>query len=156
TRSHLEHVNRLAAGFATALGLDAAERETLLLASVLHDVGKIAIPDAILRKPGQLNAYERGLIRRHPVFGAMLIEHIPGFADAAVAVRHHHERYDGDGYPNRLAGEAIPRSARIVTLRDAFSAMTIDRPYHKGRSVEEAVAELRRCAGTQFCPAMVE
>ena len=156
TRSHLEHVNRLASGFATALGLERDDRETLLLASVLHDVGKIAIPDSILRKPGKLTAHERSLIRRHPVFGAMLIEHIPGYAGAAVAVRHHHERFDGDGYPYRLAGDAIPRSARIVTLIDAFSAMTIDRPYHKGRSVEEAIAELRRCAGTQFCPATVE
>lgn len=156
TRSHLEHVNRLAAGFATALGLERDERETLLLASVLHDVGKIAIPDSILRKPGKLSPHERALIRRHPVFGAMLIEHIPGFAGAAIAVRHHHERYDGDGYPYRLAGEAIPWSARIVTLIDAFSAMTIDRPYHKGRSVEEAIVELRRCAGSQFCPATVD
>ena len=156
TRSHLEHVNRLASGFATALGLEREERDTLLLASVLHDVGKIAVPDSILRKPGKLAPHERALVRRHPVFGAMLIEHIPGFAGAAVAVRHHHERYDGDGYPYRLAGEAIPRSARIVTLLDAFSAMTIDRPYHKGRSVEEAIAELRRCAGSQFCPSTVE
>jgi HD-GYP domain-containing protein (c-di-GMP phosphodiesterase class II) len=156
TRSHLEHVNRLASGFATALGLSAAERDTLLLASVLHDVGKIAIPDSVLRKPGKLSAEERALVRRHPVLGATLIEHIPGFADAAVAVRHHHERFDGQGYPYGLAGPAIPLSARIVTLLDAFSAMTIDRPYHKGRSVEDAVAELRRCAGTQFCPSMVE
>jgi len=156
TRSHLEHVNRLASGFATALGLSTAERETLLLASVLHDIGKIAIPDSVLRKPGKLTADERALVRRHPVLGAMLIEHIPGFSDAAVAVRHHHERFDGQGYPYGLIGSAIPLSARIVTLLDAFSAMTIDRPYHKGRSVEEAVAELRRCAGTQFCPSMVE
>jgi HD-GYP domain-containing protein (c-di-GMP phosphodiesterase class II) len=86
----------------------------------------------------------------------MLIEHIPGFADAAAAVRHHHERYDGTGYPEGLAGDAIPLAARIVTLTDAFSAMTVDRPYHKGMKVAEAVAELRRCAGTQFCPWLVE
>ena len=156
TRKHLEHVNRLASEFANDLGLQAADRDALLLAGVLHDVGKIAIPDSILRRPGSLNAEERDLVRRHPVIGAMLIEHIPGFGGAAVAVRHHHERYDGAGYPDGLAGEDIPSIARIVTLIDAFSAMTVDRPYHKGRSVDEAIAELRRCAGTQFCPVMVE
>ena len=156
TRSHLEHVNRLAQEFASALSLADRDRESLLLASVLHDVGKIAIPDKILRKPGALTDEERSLVHRHPDFGAMLIEHIPGFADAAVAVRHHHERYDGSGYPLGLAGEAIPLSARIVTLIDAFSAMTVDRPYHKGLDVEAAVSELRRCAGSQFCPALVE
>jgi diguanylate cyclase (GGDEF)-like protein len=156
TRSHLEHVNRLAQEFAAALGMSEHDRESLLLASVLHDVGKIAIPDSVLRKPGPLGAEERELVKRHPIIGAMLIEHIPGFADAATAVRHHHERYDGNGYPDRLYGDAIPLSARIVTLIDAFSAMTVDRPYHKGLKVEEAVAELRRCAGTQFCPLLVE
>jgi diguanylate cyclase (GGDEF)-like protein len=156
TRSHLEHVNRLAQEFAAALGLTEHDRETLLLASVLHDVGKIAIPDSVLRKPGPLTPSENDLVKRHPIIGAMLIEHIPGFADAATAVRHHHERYDGDGYPDRLVGDAIPLSARIVTLIDAFSAMTVDRPYHKGLRVDEAVAELHRCAGAQFCPLLVE
>ena len=156
TRSHLEHVNRLAQEFAAALQLSERDRESLLLASVLHDVGKIAIPDSVLRKPGALTVEERDLVRRHPIIGAMLIEHIPGFADAATAVRHHHERYDGNGYPDRFMGDAIPLSARIVTLIDAFSAMTVDRPYHKGLRVEEAVAELRRCAGTQFCPWLVD
>jgi diguanylate cyclase (GGDEF)-like protein len=156
TRSHLEHVNRLAQEFATALNLPQGERASLLLASVLHDVGKIAIPDRVLRKPGSLSPEERELVRRHPIIGAMLIEHIPGFADAALAVRHHHERFDGKGYPDGLAGDAIPISARIVTLIDAFSAMTVDRPYHKGLRVDEAVGELRRCAGSQFCPKLVE
>jgi HD-GYP domain-containing protein (c-di-GMP phosphodiesterase class II) len=156
TRSHLEHVNRLAQEFAAALGLSTLDRESLLLASVLHDVGKIAIPDRVLRKPGSLAPEEQDLVRRHPIIGAMLIEHIPGFADAAVAVRHHHERFDGNGYPDGLAGDDIPVAARIVTLIDAFSAMTVDRPYHKGLRVDEAVSELRRCAGTQFCPKLVE
>jgi diguanylate cyclase (GGDEF)-like protein len=156
TRSHLEHVNRLAQEFAAILNLSQSDRESLLLASVLHDIGKIAIPDQILRKPGVLSDLERELVQRHPIIGSMLIEHIPGFADAATAVRHHHERYDGTGYPEGLAGDAIPLAARIVTLTDAFSAMTVDRPYHKGMKVAEAVAELRRCAGTQFCPWLVE
>jgi diguanylate cyclase (GGDEF)-like protein len=156
TRNHLEHVNRLAMEFATALNLSDRDRGSLLLASVLHDVGKIAIPDGILRKPGRLSADESALVRRHPVIGAMLLEHIPGFEDAAIAVRHHHERYDGNGYPDRLAGTDIPLAARIVTLIDAFSAMTVDRPYHKGLDVDDAVRELRRCAGTQFCPELVE
>jgi diguanylate cyclase (GGDEF)-like protein len=155
TRSHLEHVNRLGKEFAELLNLPKSETQSLLLASVLHDIGKIAIPDQILRKPGKLLRDEYDLIRRHPQIGAMLIEHVPGFAEAANAVLHHHERYDGRGYPFKLAGEAIPLLARIVTLIDAFSAMVMDRPYHKGMSEVAALKELRKGAGTQFDPALV-
>lgn len=156
TRDHLEHVNRVAYEFAEALGLGDDDRTALLLASVLHDVGKIAIPDRVLRKPGKLSEVEFDLVRRHPLIGATLIEHIPGFGAAAQVVLHHHESFDGSGYPDGLAGDGIPLLARIVTLIDAYSAMTIDRPYHKGLTSEEAIAELRRCAGTQFDPELVE
>jgi diguanylate cyclase (GGDEF)-like protein len=156
TRSHLEHVNRLAKDFAARLGLSQADTDSLLQASVLHDVGKIAIPDKLLRKPAKLTREEYSTVKRHPQIGAMLIEHIPGFKDAALAVMHHHERYDGKGYPDKLRGDRIPLLSRIVTLIDAFSAMTIDRPYHKGMTRKNAVAELRRAAGTQFDPQLVE
>jgi diguanylate cyclase (GGDEF)-like protein len=155
TRTHLEHVNRLGKEFAERLGLSEPDTQSLLLASVLHDVGKIAIPDQVLRKPGRLTRDEYDLIRRHPQIGAMLIEHIPGFADAARAVLHHHERWDGRGYPAKLAGDDIPLLARIVTLIDAFSAMVMNRPYHKGMDEDEAIAEIRKGAGTQFDPHLV-
>jgi diguanylate cyclase (GGDEF)-like protein len=156
TRTHLEHVNRLGKEFSEVVGLSKADTQSLLLASVLHDIGKIAIPDQVLRKPGRLTRDEYDLIRRHPQIGAMLIEHVPGFADAANAVLHHHERFDGRGYPFKLAGENIPLLARIVTLIDAFSAMVMDRPYHKGMTEDEALRELRKGAGTQFDPTLVE
>jgi|GEM_PF-1092647 len=156
TRTHLEHVNRLGKEFAAVLQLSDTDTLSLLLASVLHDIGKIAIPDQVLRKPGRLTRDEYDLIRRHPQIGAMLIEHIPGFQGAANAVLHHHERYDGRGYPFKLAGEAIPLLARVLTLIDAFSAMVMDRPYHKGMDQRAAIAELQRGAATQFDPALVE
>lgn len=156
TRTHLEHVNRLGKEFAEILTLSEADTQSLLLASVLHDIGKIAIPDQVLRKPGRLSRDEYDLIRRHPQIGAMLIEHIPGFKDAANAVLHHHERYDGRGYPFKLSGEAIPLLSRVLTLIDAFSAMVMDRPYHKGMDVAAALSELQKGAGTQFDPQLVK
>ncbi len=156
TRSHLEHVNRLGKEFAELMKLSEPDTQSLLLASVLHDIGKIAIPDQVLRKPGRLSRDEYDLIRRHPQIGAMLIEHIPGFKDAAIAVLNHHERYDGRGYPSKKGGDDIPLLARIVTLIDAFSAMVMDRPYHKGMDENTALAELRKGAGTQFDPALVD
>jgi HD-GYP domain-containing protein (c-di-GMP phosphodiesterase class II) len=156
TRNHLEHVNRVAKDFAARIRLNERDTESLLLASVLHDIGKIAIPSELLRKPGRLTAGEYAVVKRHPELGAMLIGHMPGFQDAAVAVLHHHERYDGSGYPKNLRGEDIPLLSRIVTLIDAFSAMIIDRPYHKGMTPIDATAELRRGAGTQFDPKLIE
>lgn len=156
TRTHLEHVNRLGKEFAALLNLSETDTQALLLASVLHDVGKIAIPDQVLRKPGRLNRDEYDLIRRHPQIGAMLIEHIPGFGDAANAVLHHHERFDGRGYPFKIGGTDIPVLARVLTLIDAFSAMVMDRPYHKGMDAEAALAELHKGAATQFDPQLVK
>ena len=120
----------------------------------LHDVGKVAVPDAILTKPGRLTDDEWAIMRTHPAVGAELLRHFPELAPACPAVRHHHERYDGTGYPDQLAGEDIPLDARIVAAADAFSAMTADRPYHTPKSIPEAIAELRRCAGTHLDPAV--
>ncbi len=156
TRAHLEQVNRLAARFAQVASLSESETQALLRASVLHDVGKIAIPDHVLCKPTSLTVEERELVRRHPEIGAMLLEHIPGLAEVAHTVLHHHERFDGGGYPRGLEGDSIPMLSRAVSIIDAFSAMTDDRPYHKGMSPHDALAELRRHAGRQFDPAMVE
>lgn len=155
-RTHLEHVNRLAHEFAGALKLSKADANSLLLGATLHDVGKIALPHKLLTKPGGLSHEERDVVRRHPVLGTVLIEHIPGFRDAAVAVRHHHERYDGKGYPDGLKGKDIPFLARVVTLIDAFSAMVIDRPHHKRISHAAAVRELRKSSGSQFDPELVD
>lgn len=156
TRTHLEQVNQLAERYANAAGYSESETEVLRLASVLHDVGKIAIPDQVLCKPSSLTADERRLVMRHPEIGAMLLEHIPGFSEVAHAVLHHHERYDGHGYPQGLAGEEIPKLSRVVSIIDAYSAMTDDRPYHKGMSEAAALMELRENAGTQFDAEMVD
>jgi diguanylate cyclase (GGDEF)-like protein len=156
TRMHLEQVNQLAERYASVAGYSEAETDVLLLASVLHDVGKIAIPDQVLCKPSGLTSDERRLVKRHPEVGAMLLEHIPGFNEVARTVLHHHERYDGAGYPRGLAGDQIPKLSRVVSIIDAYSAMTDDRPYHKGMPQAAALAELRRFAGTQFDAEMVE
>jgi diguanylate cyclase (GGDEF)-like protein len=156
TRTHLEQVNRLAERYAAGAGYSEVETEVLLLASVLHDVGKIAIPDQVLCKPSGLTEEERRLVRRHPEVGAMLLEHIPGFRDVARAVLHHHERFDGRGYPRGLTAGEIPKLSRVVSIIDAYSAMTDDRPYHKGMSPAAALEELKRHAGTQFDPEMVD
>ena len=155
TRSHLEHVNRVAREFAKALHLNKEDTDSLLRASVLHDVGKIALPAQVLAKPGRLAPDEYELVKRHVTIGAMLIENIPGFSDAATGVRYHHERFDGKGYPEGLAGEKIPVLARIVSLIDAYSAMVVDRPYHKRIEYADAVKELRKRAGSQFDPKLV-
>jgi diguanylate cyclase (GGDEF)-like protein len=156
TRSHLEHVNRVAREFGNVLQLSKQDMDSLLRASVLHDVGKIALPSHLLAKPGRLAPEEYELVKRHVTIGAMLIENIPGFADAALAVKYHHERWDGKGYPEGLKGEKIPLLARIVALIDAYSAMVIDRPYHKRIEYDQAVRELRARAGSQFDPKLVE
>ncbi|MBV8282973.1 MAG: diguanylate cyclase, partial [Candidatus Eremiobacteraeota bacterium] len=156
TRSHLEHVNRVAREFGNVLALSKGDMDSLLRASVLHDVGKIALPSHLLAKPGRLAPEEYELIKRHVTIGAMLIENIPGFKDAALAVKYHHERWDGKGYPEGLKGEKIPLLARIVALIDAYSAMVIDRPYHKRIEYDQAVRELCARAGSQFDPTLVE
>jgi HD-GYP domain-containing protein (c-di-GMP phosphodiesterase class II) len=140
---------------ATALGIVGDELEQVVRAAELHDVGKVAVPDAILTKPGPLSDAEWGFMREHTVVGDRILSAAPALEDAAKLVRSSHERYDGTGYPDRLRGERIPLGARIVAVCDAFHAMTSDRPYRPALSVQEALDELQRCAGAQFDPRVV-
>jgi putative nucleotidyltransferase with HDIG domain len=152
---HSRQVSELAAATARRLGLADDEVLRIQLGGWLHDVGKIGVPDSILTKPGPLSDSEWEIMRTHPAVGADLLAHFPELSSACQAVRHHHERWDGTGYPDRLAGEQIPLDARIVAAADAFSAMTADRPYSVPRSMPEAIAELSRCAGSHFDPVVV-
>jgi HD-GYP domain-containing protein (c-di-GMP phosphodiesterase class II) len=154
-RTHSEEVARYAAAVAARLDLDPRRREELLFGSLLHDVGKIGISERILCKPGRLTDDEFNVIKLHPRIGHRIVAGIPALAGIAPAILHHHERYDGDGYPAGLEGERIPLEARIVGVADSFSAMIADRPYSPGRTTEDACAELERCAGTQFDPEVV-
>ena len=155
TGAHMQAVSILALRLALALGLDASDARMIGLAGQLHDVGKIAVPEAILRKPGRLAAEEWALVRRHPVVGADVVGRVPALRVLAPVIRAHHERWDGRGYPDNLAGESIPLGARIVAAADAYGAMTTQRPYKDARSPDDALAEMNRCAGTQFDPAVV-
>ena len=152
---HIDAVTVLAEDVARALGLPPHVVEQIGHAALLHDVGKIAIPDAILSKPGPLDEHEWAFVRRHTIIGERILAGAPALTEAAALVRSSHEHYDGSGYPDGLAGEEIPIGARVVTVCDAFDAMTSNRPYRAARSPTEALAELRRCAGTQFDPTVV-
>jgi two-component system cell cycle response regulator len=153
---HTSDVSALAADTARQLGLHPEQVEAIRLAAELHDIGKAAIPDAILNKPGALTDDEWAFIHRHTVIGERIVRAAPSLAHTADLVRSHHERHDGSGYPDALSGDAIPIGARIITVSDSFDAMTTDRPYRAGMSAEDGLNELRRCAGTQFDPAVVD
>ena len=140
----------------TAVGLPEAVVMRCRLAGWLHDLGKIAIPDAILTKPGPLDEAEWAVMRTHAEIGESILRRIAGLADAAPAVRHHHERFDGSGYPDGLAGDEIPIEASIVACADTYSAITVDRVYRTARTPHEAIAELRACAGSQLDPTVVD
>ncbi|MDO8688597.1 MAG: diguanylate cyclase [Dehalococcoidia bacterium] len=156
TRSHSEHVAKFALRLADTLGMDPDAKRLIRIAALLHDVGKIGIPDHILRKPGPLDAAETETVRQHPLLSEMVMRETPQLVDVLDAVRHHHERYDGKGYPRELRGEEIPFAARILAIADSFSAMVTDRPYRKALSLDEATDELRKGAGSQFDPNLVE
>jgi diguanylate cyclase (GGDEF)-like protein/putative nucleotidyltransferase with HDIG domain len=151
---HSERVAELSARLAERLGLAAEDVELMRLAGSLHDVGKLAIPEEILRKPGLLTEAERLVLQRHPQIGSRMLASL-GVEPVAEWVLRHHERWDGTGYPEGLAGEEIPLGARIIFVADAFDAMTCDRVYRDSISDLDAVAELERCAGTQFDPEVV-
>jgi diguanylate cyclase (GGDEF)-like protein len=155
-RAHLTGVAMLATRVAERLGLPDHEAKRIGLAAELHDVGKTAIPDAILNKPGLLDEQEWDFMRRHTVIGERILLAAPSLAPTAELVRSSHEAFDGTGYPDKLRGEEIPLGARIIAVCDAFDAMTSTRAYRGARSAGDAFAELRRCAGTQFDPDVVE
>ncbi len=154
-RGHSEDVADYVDAVSKALEMDGREREELAFASLLHDVGKIGISERILLKPGKLTPEERSVVELHPRIGFRMVEQVPGMEAIAPVVLHHHERWDGTGYPARLKGEQIPLGARVVGVADAFSAMTEQRPYRDRMPLEAACAELERCAGSQFDPRVV-
>ncbi|HXG40897.1 MAG TPA: HD domain-containing phosphohydrolase [Candidatus Limnocylindrales bacterium] len=152
TEHHCQRLALLAARLATRVGLDTAEMETIAYGALLHDVGKIGIPEAILTKPGPLDDGEWELMRRHPEIGERICRPLAASNGFLPIIRHHHERWDGKGYPDRLRGEEIPLGARIVAVADAFDAMTHDRNYRAARPVADALAEIDREACRQFDP----
>jgi putative nucleotidyltransferase with HDIG domain len=155
-RGHASRVEVLTHGLARRLGLDRQVLLRLRLGALLHDIGKLAVPEAVLVKPGELNDVERAQMRRHPGAGAWMLRAIGVAREALPGVLFHHERWDGRGYPAGLAGASIPLEARILAVVDAFDAMTSIRPYRGARPVADALVELQRCAGSQFDPAIVD
>ena len=156
TGSHSRGVVELALAVSDRLGLDYEQRRNVEFAALLHDVGKISVPNEIINKKGPLDDAEWEVMRRHTIEGERMLKRIGGvLARVGTIVRASHEDFDGSGYPDGLAGEEIPIEARIVTACDAFSAMTTTRSYRKAMGVEAALEELRRCAGTQFDPDVV-
>jgi HD-GYP domain-containing protein (c-di-GMP phosphodiesterase class II) len=157
TGSHSRDVVDLSVAVAGALGLSAARRRDVEFAALLHDVGKIHVPKSIINKRGPLDGAEWEIIRGHTISGEQMLKQVGGtLSHVGRIVRSSHERFDGEGYPDGLAGEAIPIEARIVTVCDSFSAMTTTRPYRAALTLAQAVAELRRCSGTQFDPQVVD
>ena len=140
---------------ACEMGLSDADCNLVLTAALLHDVGKIGVPNYILRKPGKLTDEEYKAIKQHPMMGAVIVGAVSGLEETLDAIRHHHERWDGKGYPYGLRGEEIPLLARLMAVADAYSALTTDRPYRKGMDAVRALAILEDGAGTQWDPACV-
>jgi diguanylate cyclase (GGDEF)-like protein/putative nucleotidyltransferase with HDIG domain len=155
TKRHSEDVACYALFLAGRIEMAEADRAILRTAGLLHDIGKIGIPDDILRKPGRLSPYEYEIVKQHVALGDLIVRDLPEIELVRAGVRHHHERWDGNGYLDRLAGEQIPLFARILAVGDAFSAMTTTRPYRKALTVQQALDELRAAAGTQLDPELV-
>ncbi len=155
TGKHAERVTAYGIALAAAAGLDTDLVPGLEFGFLLHDVGKVAVPDAILFKPSSLDDAEFALIAQHPVIGADIVKDIDFLGEGKLVVRHHHERWDGAGYPDRLAGEEIPLAARVFAVADALDALTTDRPYRRGTRFSRARAEIREHSGSQFDPEVV-
>jgi HD-GYP domain-containing protein (c-di-GMP phosphodiesterase class II) len=156
TGTHGAHMSNWALGMSKMLDLSPEEIEDLQIAATLHDVGKIGIPDAILKKEGPLTPEEWKIMERHSEFGWAITKEIIGMEHVSLFILHHHEFYNGRGYPAGLKGEAIPLGARIITILDCFDAMTQDRPYRKALSLERAVGELKKFSSVQFDPVLVD
>lgn len=156
TAGHSQRVQRIAVALGEELGLEREQLEVLRFAGLFHDIGKIGVPDAILTKPARLTELEFEIVKRHPEDGARIIGRLHRLHVTVPAVLHHHERWDGFGYPHGLRGEGIPLEAAIVGLADAVDAMTTDRPYSAARSLDDATEEVVRNRGTQFAPAVVD
>lgn len=156
TAGHTTRVTHISLAIADALGLPSEERYTLELAARLHDIGKLSLPDSAMNKPGALSDSEWNAMQRHPSVGSQIVGSIEELSYIATIVRHHHERLDGNGYPDGLQGEAIPFLSRIITVADAFEAMTSDRSFRSRMTTDEAIAELRRCVGTHYSSDIVE
>ena len=154
--AHSHAVSDLATAIAQAMGVLPQQVQLIGTAGLVHDIGKVGIPDALLQHAGRFSANERSVIRRHPEVGAEILAASLSLHDLVPAVRHHHERWDGEGYPDQLRGTHIPLAARIIAVAEAYDAIGRGSSYQASRSQEEAVAELRRGAGTQFDPAVVQ
>ena len=150
TESHTQRVAHTAIQLGTRLGLQESDLVALYRGALIHDIGKIGVPDTVLRKPGPLNAVEERQMRAHPVIGESIVKPLSSAADILTIVRHHHERFDGGGYPDGLSGHKIPLLARIVSVCDAYDALASDRPYRARRNPEEAIETLMRGAGQQW------
>jgi putative nucleotidyltransferase with HDIG domain len=156
TAGHSARVQRIALAVASELGLSPLELDAVRYGGLFHDIGKIGIPDTLLTKPHRLTRAEYEVMKTHSAEGARIVGKFGRLRDSVPVIRHHHERFDGQGYPDRLAGEDIPIAAAVVGLADAWDAMTIERPYQRALTVEEALAEIRSGRGTQFVPAVVD
>jgi two-component system, cell cycle response regulator len=154
-REHMRVVVQLATAIGAQLGLSGSSLEQLRLGAELHDIGKLAVPVALLGKVGPLDEEEWEFVRRHPVVGQRIVSGAPSMREVGLIVRATHERWDGGGYPDGLAGNVIPLASRIIAVCDAYVAMTNDRPFRGALPQLQAVAELRRCAGSQFDPQVV-
>jgi diguanylate cyclase (GGDEF)-like protein/putative nucleotidyltransferase with HDIG domain len=156
TRKHSDNVTEFALALASKMGLSVDTQRSVRVAALLHDVGKLGVPDHILRKPADLTESEFEAIKNHVTLGELIIQGLPNQEEVLSAVSSHHERYDGKGYPRGLKGEGIPMLGRLLAVTDAYSAMTTDRPYRKALSVQQAKEELKRVSGTQLDPQLVE
>jgi putative nucleotidyltransferase with HDIG domain len=156
TADHLDRTHRVATVLTEAIDPKLLERKELGYGFLLHDIGKVAVPEAVINKPGPLSGAEWEVMRTHPVVGAQIVSPMKFLGEAVDVIKYHHERFEGGGYPKGLKGEEIPLHTRIFLVVDAFDAMTSDRAYRRALPREEAIEELERCSGTQFDPMVVE
>jgi putative nucleotidyltransferase with HDIG domain len=156
TRGHSERVTEYSLSIASKMGLDEKEKNLIRYAGLLHDIGKIGISDSVLHCPTSLSDRDFAIVKDHTMFGDAILSPLKFLVDAQVIIRHHHERFDGAGYPEGLKGDAIPLASRIIAVADSYDAMTSDRPYRSAMPREKAVAEIRANSGTQFDPSCVD